>query len=71
MSAYSNLVNLYSEDVVAPLVAESDDWEDHISPALDELRASGYLPKDPDRYNVLLVLMNVIYALGYYRGQQP
>ncbi len=73
MSKYSRLVQHLSNDIVHPLVADNDDWDQYLVPALEDIAmlvVNGAPQREPRVFMTLIrSVVERVYAMGYLRGR--
>ncbi len=73
MSKYSRLVQHLSTDVVHPIVADNDDWDQWIVPALEDIAMLVVNGAPQSKPRVFMTLVRSVveraYAMGYLRGR--
>jgi glutaredoxin 2 len=62
----------YPDDIVFPLMVESDDWDLKIDPALKEMCAlhNNDSIDDITLFQILRGILQITYCMGYQRGQK-
>ena len=72
VEAYTKLIKMFKEEEIAPLVIESEDWEELIEPSFIAWIHASQLNLLPQVtiLGALKYMLEVIYTMGYRRGQK-